>query len=137
MLKLCVYKQLLLFDSLTYVTHVGSHNVMRITIEGVTPCCPGFPHVCTAQCHNSKLFPRMVYTMYMFLMRDEKEERKKERSKQGQTNKQGKATQHTQGSHSGGTRTHDTLYSRQSALHVHIATKIVKNIMVSYKSVVY
>ena len=29
------------------------------------------------------------------LMRDEKEER----SKQGQTNKQGKATQHTQGSH--------------------------------------
>ena len=34
--------------------------------------------------------------MYMFLMRDEKEE---ERSKQGQTNKQGKATQHTQGSH--------------------------------------
>ena len=45
--------------------------------------------------------------------------RKKERSKQGQTNKQGKATQHTQGSEktaSGGTRTHDTLYSRQSAL---------------------
>ena len=48
--------------------------------------------------------------------------RKKERSKQGQTNKQGKATQHTQGSHfsqeklaaSGGTRTHDTLYSRQN-----------------------
>ena len=37
--------------------------------------------------------------------------RKKERSKQGQTNKQGKATQHTQGSEkkaSGGTRTHDT-----------------------------
>ena len=33
--------------------------------------------------------------MYMFLRRDEKEERKK----QGQTNKQGKATQHTQGSH--------------------------------------
>ena len=29
--------------------------------------------------------------MYMFLM--------EERSKQGQTNKQGKATQHTQGSH--------------------------------------
>ena len=59
--------------------------------------------------------------------------RKGERSKQGQTNKQGKATQHTQGSEktasgeislpwvrletaSGGTRTHDTLYSRQSAL---------------------
>ena len=40
--------------------------------------------------------------------------RKKERSKQGQTNKQGKATQHTQGSEktaSGVTRTHDTLYS--------------------------
>ena len=33
---------------------------------------------------------------YMFLMRDER--RKKERSKQRQTNKQGKATQHTQGS---------------------------------------
>ena len=31
----------------------------------------------------------------MFLMRDEKEERKK----QGRSNKQGKATQHTQGSH--------------------------------------
>ena len=44
--------------------------------------------------------------------------RKKERSKQGQTDTQGKATQHTQGSQaaSGGTRTHDTLYSRQSAL---------------------
>ena len=35
-------------------------------------------------------------TLYMFLMRDEKEEK---RRKQGQTNKQGKATQHTQGSH--------------------------------------
>ena len=48
-------------------------------------------------------------------MRDEKEERKK----QARSNKQGKATQHTQGSEktaSGGTRTHDTLYSRQSAL---------------------
>ena len=54
-------------------------------------------------------------------MRDEKEGRKK----QARSNKQqGKATQHTQGSHfswekwaaSGGTRTHDTLHSRQSAL---------------------
>ena len=95
MLKLCVYKQLLLFDSLTYVTHVGSHNVMRITIEGVIPCCPGFPHVCTAQCHNSKLFPRMVYTMYMFLMRDEKEERKKERKKQARVKQTNKAKQHS------------------------------------------
>ena len=49
---------------------------------------------------------------------------KEERSNQGQTNKQGKATWHTQGGHfsyeklaaSGGTRTHDTLHSRQSAL---------------------
>ena len=54
-------------------------------------------------------------------MREEKEGRKK----QARSYKQhGKATQHTQGSHfsqekraaSGGTRTHDTLYSRQSAL---------------------
>ena len=54
------------------------------------------------------------------LMRDEKERRKK----QARSNKQqqGKATQHTQGSHfseeklaaSGGTQTHDTLHSRQS-----------------------
>ena len=51
----------------------------------------------------------------MFLMRDEKEER----SKQGQTNKQGKATHPKQSlfrAASGGTLTHDTLYSRQSAL---------------------
>ena len=38
--------------------------------------------------------------------------RKKERSKQGQTNKQGKATQHTQGSHF-------------SELHVHVGLCIV------------
>ena len=54
------------------------------------------------------------------LMRDER--RKKERSKQRQTNKQGKATQHTQGSlflekcASGGIRTHATLFTGQSAL---------------------
>ena len=50
--------------------------------------------------------------------------RKEERSKQGQNKQQGKATQHTQGSHffkekwaaSGGTQIHDTLHSRQSAL---------------------
>ena len=53
------------------------------------------------------------------LMRDEKEGR----SKQGQTNKQGKGTQHTQGSHFSEKMsclewdlTHDTLYSRQRAL---------------------
>ena len=48
-------------------------------------------------------------------MRDEKEERKK----QGQTNKQtNKTKQHSSSEKtaSGGTRTHDTLYSRQSAL---------------------
>ena len=53
-------------------------------------------------------------------MRDEKEERKK----QGQTNKQGKATPKAVKklprvgffTALGGTRTHDTLYSRQSAL---------------------
>ena len=52
--------------------------------------------------------------------------RKEERSKHGQTNKQGKATQHTQGSHFSWEKmsymylrwdsTHDTPYSRQSAL---------------------
>ena len=53
-------------------------------------------------------------------MRDEMEGRKKQAS----SNKQGKATQHTQGSYfskekwaaSGVTRTHDTLHSRQSTL---------------------
>ena len=55
-------------------------------------------------------------------MRDER--RKKERSKQRQTNKQGKATQHTQGSlflekcASGGIRTHATLFTGQSDVYV-------------------
>ena len=62
-----------------------------------------------------------VYIHIHVLMRDEKEGRKK----QARSNKQqGKVTQHTQGSHfskekwaaSGGTWTHDTLHSRQSAL---------------------
>ena len=55
--------------------------------------------------------------------------RKKERSKQGQTNKQGKTTQHTQGSGktaSDGTRTHDTLYYRQSALPVRVHCTYVR-----------
>ena len=39
--------------------------------------------------------PSTYNYIYMFLMRDEKEERKK----QARSNKQGKATQHTQGSH--------------------------------------
>ena len=40
------------------------------------------------------MIPKMItLTLYMFLMRDEKEERKKQ-AMQGQTNKQVKATQH-------------------------------------------
>ena len=38
----------------------------------------------------------MLYNVHVF---KSEMRRKKERSKQGQTNKQGKATQHTQGSH--------------------------------------
>ena len=45
--------------------------------------------------HNNYTTKKCKVCMYMFL----NERRKKERSKQGQTNKQGKATQHTQGSH--------------------------------------
>ena len=44
---------------------------------------------------TSELHVYMTYIIHV-LMRDER--RKKERSKQRQTNKQGKATQHTQGS---------------------------------------
>ena len=59
--------------------------------------------------------------------------RKEERSKQGQTNKQGKAAQHTQGSHfskeksdiSGGTGTQDTLHSRQSTLYHVLSNHII------------
>ena len=57
--------------------------------------------------------------------------RQEEISKLDQTNSKAKK-QHTQGSHfskekqaaSGGTRTHDTLHSRQSTLHVHVYTSL-------------
>ena len=57
-------------------------------------------HVHVATCVNTKYknghgCVEVHVHKYMFLMRDEKEERKK----QARSNKQGKATQHTQGSH--------------------------------------
>ena len=52
-----------------------------------------------SECIVLKIFVKNVreITVCTVLMRNEK--RKEERSKQGQTNKQGKATQHTQDSH--------------------------------------
>ena len=56
--------------------------------------------------------------MYMFLMRDEKEERKKQARSNKQTRQSNTAhpRQSLFRAASGGTRTHNTLYSRQSAL---------------------
>ena len=53
-------------------------------------------HTCTCTCIIYYIFSTYCTVHIHVLMRDER--RKKERSKQRQTNKQGKATQHTQGS---------------------------------------
>ena len=54
----------------------------------------GYIYTCTCMyMYTWTLFTALAYTLYIQYKRDER--RKEERSKQDQTNKQGKATQHT------------------------------------------
>ena len=68
--------------------------------------------------YNYIMSNTMYIHLYMFLMRDEKERRKKQARSNKQTRQSNTAhpRQSLFRAASGGTRTHDTLFSRQSAL---------------------
>ena len=79
-----IYMYMYMYMCIVCTLHVHIYVLTSLMI--VLPTCSEQPQ---------GISPTYMRT-YMFLMRDEKEERKK----QARSNKQSKATQHTQGSHS-------------------------------------